>query len=214
MRQARIAAAFLGMGLAAGAVITATASVVDSSGVIHGCYSNQAIQGQHVLTLSDGACPSGATAIAWNQTGQQGPPSAIAVAQTLTSEFDVPCDGTWHSFANSALALTVPTTGATVLVSGYFQAGPVFDAASPGSSATPALGGRFALDGAPVSGSEVTVVGNGRGFLAFSHALSPGVGAHTFDLQIECPNSFNLYLGFQSPTLPVFARTLSVQDLG
>jgi hypothetical protein len=65
--------------LTAGASV-ATAAVmssgpVDSSGVIHGCWSDKAINGSHVLVLQDAgtSCPNGTTAISWNQSGPQGP---------------------------------------------------------------------------------------------------------------------------------------------
>lgn len=69
----------VGVALAAicGATIAAYAAVIDASGVIHGCYSNGSFQGQHALTLTDGACPSGATAISWNQKGPKGDTGAI-----------------------------------------------------------------------------------------------------------------------------------------
>lgn len=63
-----------------GAAVAAYAAVIDSSGVIHGCYSNGSYQGQHVLTLTDGTCPNGATPISWNQVGQQGPQGAAGPA--------------------------------------------------------------------------------------------------------------------------------------
>ncbi len=54
---------------------------VDSSGVVHGCYTNQALNGSHVFVLQDAGtnCPKGTTAISWSQqgpagaTGPQGP---------------------------------------------------------------------------------------------------------------------------------------------
>jgi hypothetical protein len=70
----------------AGAAVTLTAggaavgaalagSPVDASGVIHGCYSNVDVGGSRVFFLQDAnkKCPSGTTAISWNQTGPQGP---------------------------------------------------------------------------------------------------------------------------------------------
>jgi hypothetical protein len=70
----------LAAGTAAGASITA--SPIDGSGVIHGCYTTKALDGSHVFVLQDAGtnCPSGTTAISWNQqgpagaTGPQGPP--------------------------------------------------------------------------------------------------------------------------------------------
>lgn len=79
MRRSRIvlgtAAALVlaGGGTALGAGL---ASPVDSSGSIHGCWSNNSFRGTHVFVLQDAgtACPSGTTAIAWNKTGPQGAP--------------------------------------------------------------------------------------------------------------------------------------------
>jgi hypothetical protein len=50
----------------------AYAAVIGPDGVIHGCYSNGSYQGQHALTLTDGTCPAGTTAISWNQQGPKG----------------------------------------------------------------------------------------------------------------------------------------------
>jgi hypothetical protein len=63
-----------GSGIAAAAVLSG--GPVDSSGVIHGCYSSRALNGSHVLVLQDAgtACPSGTTAISWSQ-GPAGPPT-------------------------------------------------------------------------------------------------------------------------------------------
>jgi hypothetical protein len=66
--------------LAAGADIAAAAvksspGPVDSSGVIHGCWTNAELNGSHVFVLQNSGttCPKGTTAISWNQTGAQGP---------------------------------------------------------------------------------------------------------------------------------------------
>ncbi len=66
------ALALVGGGTAAGAAIAA--SPIDSSGVIHGCWSNGAINGSHVFVLQDAgtSCPRGTTAISWKQAGAQG----------------------------------------------------------------------------------------------------------------------------------------------
>jgi hypothetical protein len=67
------ALALVAGGTAAGAAIAA--SPVDGSGVIHGCYTSKAINGSHVIVLQDAgtACPSGTTAVTWNQQGPAGP---------------------------------------------------------------------------------------------------------------------------------------------
>jgi hypothetical protein len=43
--------------------------------VIHGCWTNAAINGTHVFVLQDPGtnCPKGTTAISWNQQGPAGP---------------------------------------------------------------------------------------------------------------------------------------------
>lgn len=79
MRTGRIvitgaaALALVAGGTAAGAAIAA--GPVDGSGVIHGCYTNKALNGSHVIVLQDAGttCPGGTTAISWNQQGPAGP---------------------------------------------------------------------------------------------------------------------------------------------
>ena len=74
------ALALVAGGTAAGAAIAT--GPVDSSGVIHGCYTNKAINGSHIIVLQDAGttCPNGTTAIQWNQTGPTGPAGAIGPA--------------------------------------------------------------------------------------------------------------------------------------
>ena len=87
MRQPRLRTVLIATGAAIALVAGSTAAyaaiagTVDGSGVIHGCYTNKAVDGSHVLVLQDAstACPAGTTAISWNQqgpagvTGPQGP---------------------------------------------------------------------------------------------------------------------------------------------
>jgi Collagen triple helix repeat (20 copies) len=56
------------------AAYAATSSPVDSSGVIHGCYSNVAVNGSHALVVQDtsSTCPNGTTALNWSQKGATG----------------------------------------------------------------------------------------------------------------------------------------------
>ena len=64
-----------------GAAYAASASIPDSSGVIHGCYkatSNGSVSRLGVIdtTLPGGKCPKDQTELSWNQTGPQGPAGA------------------------------------------------------------------------------------------------------------------------------------------
>ncbi len=70
------ALAVAGGGTAAAATIAN--GPVDSSGAIHGCWTNAELGGSHVFVLQDAgtACPKATTAISWNQTGPQGPAGA------------------------------------------------------------------------------------------------------------------------------------------
>lgn len=67
------ALALVAGGTAAGAAIAS--GPVDSSGVIHGCYTTTAIGGSHTFKLQNAGtrCPAGTTAIMWNEKGPQGP---------------------------------------------------------------------------------------------------------------------------------------------
>ena len=58
--------------LAVGGTV-AYAAVIGTDGTIHGCYSNGAQNGNHFLFVTDTTCPSGSTALNWNQKGPQGP---------------------------------------------------------------------------------------------------------------------------------------------
>ena len=63
-----------GSGIATAAVMSSS-SPVDTSGVIHGCWTNGEISGSHVFVLQDAgiSCPKGTTAISWNAQGPAGP---------------------------------------------------------------------------------------------------------------------------------------------
>src|SRR5260370_19776079 len=77
MRRSLVVGGITGLVLfgGGGAAYAVCAGAVDSGGVIYGCYTNAQIHGSHALVLQDTgtSCPSGTTAIQWNQTGSQGP---------------------------------------------------------------------------------------------------------------------------------------------
>jgi hypothetical protein len=58
---------------AAGAAIAA--SPVSPGGTIDGCYTNAAVNGTHAVVLENQGitCPSGTTAVNWNEQGPAGP---------------------------------------------------------------------------------------------------------------------------------------------
>lgn len=68
-----LAAAFVAIG--AGTAAAVIMAPTDSSGMIHGCWTNVAINGTHAFVLQDAgtSCPKGTTAISWNASGQPGP---------------------------------------------------------------------------------------------------------------------------------------------
>ena len=87
-----ILATAAGVTLVAGgtAAYAATAGPVDSGGLVHGCYSNKAMDGTHTVWLQDAgtSCPNGTTPITWNQQGQPGPqgPAGPAGAAGATGQ--------------------------------------------------------------------------------------------------------------------------------
>ena len=90
MERTRLRMLLIGTGsavvLVAGGGIAYAAGVVsgpvDSAGAVHGCYTNQALNGSHVVVLQDAGttCPKGTTAIAWSMTGPAGPAGATGAA--------------------------------------------------------------------------------------------------------------------------------------
>jgi len=89
-----------------------TASIPDSSGVIHGCYKTAGTS--HALKVIDNAvtanCPHGYTSLNWDQTGPQGPPGS---SDAYYSNNDFPSEGelplTWSgSGVEPVNSLSVP----------------------------------------------------------------------------------------------------------
>lgn len=78
MKRKVIIAGATALVLTAGASVATAAVIsggpVDSSGVIHGCYTNRALKGSHVFVLQDAgtSCPRGTTAVSWNEQGPAG----------------------------------------------------------------------------------------------------------------------------------------------
>jgi len=81
MRQPRLRTIVIATGatialIGTGTAYAAVAGPIDSSGVIHGCYYPATTGGSYKVVLQNTGtnCPSGTTAIKWNQTGPAGPP--------------------------------------------------------------------------------------------------------------------------------------------
>jgi hypothetical protein len=74
------AALLASMAVATGAV--AYASIPGPSGLISGCVSNQSVNNVHALVVIDSSatCPSGTTALSWNQQGPVGPQGQVGPA--------------------------------------------------------------------------------------------------------------------------------------
>jgi hypothetical protein len=124
-----------GTGVATAAVL---ASPQDSSGVIHGCYTNAAIKGSHALVLQDAgtSCPAGTTAISWaaqgppgpagpvGPTGPAGPTATATVTATPTqSQSSAPPTAFPDNQANSPVTLGTLRCGQSRTVSGDNLAG-------------------------------------------------------------------------------------------
>ena len=81
MRRPRLRTVLIGTGAALALVAGGTAAYavttgpIDGSGVIHGCYYPANAGGSHKLVLQNvgTSCPTGTTAIKWNQKGPAGP---------------------------------------------------------------------------------------------------------------------------------------------
>jgi hypothetical protein len=75
------------LGAAGAYAATSSSSPIDSSGVIHGCYSTKASHDSHTITLQNAGtgCPRGTTAVTWNQKGATGPAGARGPAGATTA---------------------------------------------------------------------------------------------------------------------------------
>jgi hypothetical protein len=131
------ALALVAGGTAAGAAIAS--GPVDGSGVIHGCWTNAAINGTHVFVLQDAGttCPKSTTAITWNQTGPAGPAGATGATGTT---------------GPAGLVGPIGPTGATGAVGPPGAQGPAGSQGAAGP-AGPSTGGSSGLDLEVISAS-------------------------------------------------------------
>ena len=77
LRKVALSGAVVVLGVGGGSALAAgpAPSPTDASNVIHGCWTNAAINGTHAFVLQDSGstCPKGTTAISWNEAGPAGP---------------------------------------------------------------------------------------------------------------------------------------------
>lgn len=153
--------------LAAGAT-TADAAItgpIDSSGIIHACYSNTTANGRHAVLLEDvgTSCPKGMTAITWNQKGPQGPagPTGPAGPQGLpgpkgdTGATGAP--GTGATVASLATGDPNCATGGTSVTDGNGTTA----YACNGAAGPQGPKGHKGDQGAPGAGAIVAALANG-----------------------------------------------------
>jgi hypothetical protein len=143
---------------AGGAAVGATvaSSPVDASGVIHGCYSNLDVNGSRALFLQDAgkSCPSGTTAISWNQTGPAGPAGpAGAVGPTGPAG----ATGAPGPVGPTGPAGAVGAAGATGPAGPPGPAGPTGPAGPPGPTVTVTASPSPTDTGSPVASPDNTL---------------------------------------------------------
>ncbi len=150
-----------GGGTALGAV--ASSGPLDSNGVVHGCYTNQALNGSHVFVLQDAEtnCPKGTTPISWNQAGPAGAPGPAGATG-----------------ATGAQGQPGPTglTGTTGATGPAGPAGPIGPTGATGPQGLPGAGATVATlptgdANCPLGGLQVT---DGSGHMAYACNGAPG----------------------------------------
>lgn len=94
--------------VAIGAV--AYASIPGPDGVIHGCYKiNNPAQGAVIVIDHTASCPSGYTALNWNQTGPQGPAGPGASVVNVVKRYDTSTSGLSAGYGHHIETVSCPT---------------------------------------------------------------------------------------------------------
>jgi hypothetical protein len=121
-------------GTAAGAAV---AGPVGGDGTSHGCYTNQNLNGSHVFVLQDAeaSCPTGTTAISWNQQGPAGPADKIT---SPNGEFSI-------DVTDTGIVLAGPTSKVTIDIAGVAVKGGTVTIA--GDAHVSVRGGNISLNG-------------------------------------------------------------------
>jgi hypothetical protein len=132
------AAVAVAVAISGGAI--AYASIPDSSGVIHGCYTVKTGALRVIDTAKGQTCATGQHSLNWNQKGAQGPagpPGPAGVSGYGVARCTLAEDGTTGNyFVASSSGGTCSVTGAVHIVGQALLACPTGDKAFSGSSAS------------------------------------------------------------------------------
>ena len=106
--------------LAGGVAYAVTTGPIDSSGVIHGCYYPATTGGSHKVVLQDvgKSCPTGTTAITWNQKGPAGPQGPAGPSDAFAKVVNGPVAAPVGS--STVASLDIPVAGDYVISSKMF----------------------------------------------------------------------------------------------
>jgi hypothetical protein len=165
-------------GTTAVAATLAANSPIDSSKVIHACYNSKASRtGSYPVTLQDTntACPSGTTAITWNQVGPAGPAGAAGA------------DGAAGLAGPAGPTGPAGADGATGPAGADGAAGPAGPAGLTGPAGADGAAGPAGPSTAGSAGLDVTFVlsppgtGTANAFCPASHPFIVGGGGNAFE---------------------------------
>jgi hypothetical protein len=170
-----------GSGIATAAVISSP-SPVDSSGVIHGCWRNAALNGSHVFALQNAgiSCPKGTMAISWNERGPAGPAGAKGPAGPAGAKGSAGPAGPAGPTGAAGAAGPAGPTGTTGPAGPTGPAG----ATGPGGPAGPA--GTSGATTAGPGGLNTTIVEVSSCGTLINGYLAPGCGSQVV---IACPTA-------------------------
>jgi hypothetical protein len=167
MRQPRLRTVLIGTGAALALVAGGTAAYavttgpIDSSGVIHGCYYPANAGGSHKLVLQNvgTSCPTGTTAINWNQkgpagpTGPQGPPGPGLLAWAYVN-----ANGTVASSSGNVTVANPGPGSYCIGVTGGTAHVAVASLDSLENTGGTVQAGVFAASGCPANASNILVI--------------------------------------------------------
>jgi hypothetical protein len=185
MRRLIITAAIaVAVAISGGAI--AYASIPDSSGVIHGCYTVSGGALRVIDTAKGQTCATGQHSLNWNQKGPRGPagpPGPAGVSGYGVARCTVAQDGTTGNyFVASSSGGTCSVTGAVHIVGHALLVCPTGDKAFSGSSTSAAANGVLvAMDAMP------NADGTGYQYVVFSDVSS--TDSFSTDIAVTCANA-------------------------